>query len=121
MPREAHLNRVMEVLGSQVGLIADLAALPAGNLRAVLLGVAARRAASRRPADLLRHYEREASFLPSPIDAAEHRRLQRRAVEQLPRGFVELELAPHAPLGTSSVLGDFSQTVSRPRSPTARW
>lgn len=27
----------------------------------------------------------------------------------LPEGFEELVLAPHAPLGTSSVLGEFSQ------------
>jgi hypothetical protein len=89
--------------------IERLVGLPAGDLRALLLEVAARRARARRPVDVLRRYEHEASFAPAPVDAAAYRRLEDRAFSALPDGFVEIVLAPHAPLGTSSVLGDLSQ------------
>ena len=48
-------------------------------------------------------------FWPSAIDPAAYRRFETWALSVLPDEFVELVLAPHAPLGTSSVLGTFSQ------------
>jgi hypothetical protein len=90
-------------------VVARMAALQAGDVRAVLLDLVARRAASLRPADVLRRYETEASFWPSAVDPAAYRRFETWALSILPDEFVELVLAPHAPLGTSSVLGTFSQ------------
>jgi len=109
MARGSVLDRVLRTLGSGSDVVERLAGLPAGDLRAVLLEVAARRAAARRPADVLRRYEREASFAPAPVDSAAYRRLEAWAFAALPAGFVEIALAPHAPLGTSSVLAELSQ------------
>jgi hypothetical protein len=58
---------------------------------------------------VLRRYEHEESFAAAPVDAAAYRRLECWAFGALPDGFVEIVLAPHAPLGTSSVLADLSQ------------
>ncbi|MDQ6818157.1 MAG: hypothetical protein M3018_12235 [Actinomycetota bacterium] len=79
------------------------------DIRAVLLDVAAQRAASLRPADILKRYEKAATVQPSPVEAGSQRRFESWAMDLLPEGFVELTLAPQAPLGTSSVLGGFSQ------------
>ena len=96
-------------MGADGDLLARLAALQAADLRAVLLDVAARRAASLCPADVLRRYETTPLLQPSSVDAAARRRFVSSAMEMLPEGFVELVLSPHAPLGASSVLGRFSQ------------
>jgi hypothetical protein len=96
-------------LSTDDGLFHRLAALQSADVRAVLLDLAARRAGALRPADILRRYEAAATLKPSPVDAASHRQLESWAMDVLPDGFVELVLAPHAPLGTSSVLGRFSQ------------
>ena len=97
----------MRTLGSGPDVVERLAGLPAGDLRALLLEVAARRAAARSPADVLRRYE--ASLAPAAVDAAAYRRLEGWALGALPDGFAEIVLAPHAPLGASSVLADLSQ------------
>jgi hypothetical protein len=109
MPGGPHLDRIVRRLGTDGDVFGRLAGLQAADLRAVLLEVAARRAASLRPADVLRQYETKAMLQPSSVDAASHRRFEASAMEMLPEGFVELLLAPHAPLGVSSVLGRFSQ------------
>jgi hypothetical protein len=109
MPAGPRLHRIARRMGVDGDVFVELAALQASDLRAVLLDVARRRAASRRPAVVLRHYERTALLQPSSVDAVSHRRLQASAMELLPDGFVELLLSPHAPLGVSSVLGRFSQ------------
>jgi hypothetical protein len=109
MARGRILDRVVRTLGSGTDVVERLAGLPASDLRALLLEVAARRAAARRPADVLRRYEHEVSFTSASVDAAAYRRLEGWAFEALPDGFVEIVLAPHAPLGTSSVLADLSQ------------
>jgi hypothetical protein len=103
------LDRVVRTLGGGSDVLDRLAALPAGDVRALLLELAARRAAARRPADVLRRYEQERSFAPAPVDAQAYRRLEAAALEALPDGFEEIVLAPHAPLGTSSVVADLSQ------------
>jgi hypothetical protein len=109
MRRGSHLGRIARVLKADDGLFPRLAALQSADVRAVLLDLAARRAASLRPADILRRYEAGATLQPSSIDPASYRRFESWAMDQLPEGFEELMLAPHAPLGTSSVLGGFSQ------------
>jgi hypothetical protein len=107
--RQRHLERVARALGVEGGVFARLAELQSADLRAVLLDVAARRAAERRPADVLAQYERDRTLRPSTLAPAVYRAFESRAMEALPPGFIELSLAPHAPLGTSSVLGRLSQ------------
>jgi hypothetical protein len=107
--RQRHLERVARSLGVDAGAFARLAALQSADVRAVLLDMAARRASGRRPADVLRQYERDPTLRPSPITPAVYRAFESRAMAALPPGFIELSLAPHAPLGTSSVLGRLSQ------------
>jgi hypothetical protein len=58
---------------------------------------------------VLGQYERDPALRASTIAPACSRALESRAMEALPPGFTELSLAPHAPLGTSSVLGRLSQ------------
>jgi hypothetical protein len=109
MPGGSHLARIARTVGADGELFARLAALQAADLRAALLDVAGRRAARLRPADVLERYETVRTVQPSPVDPAARRRFECFAMDRLPDGFVELGLAPHAPLGTSSVLGGFSQ------------
>jgi hypothetical protein len=109
VPGGPHLERIARRIATDGDLFARLAALQAADLRAVLLEVAARRAATLRPADVLRRYETMVILQPSSVDAAAHRRFEASAMAMLPEGFVELLLSPHAPLGASSVLGGFSQ------------
>src|SRR3954453_19258319 len=107
--RQRQMERVARSLGVERGVLARLAALQSGDVRAVLLDVAARRASVRRPADVLGQYERDRTLRPSTPAPGVYRAFESRAMEALPPGFVELSLAPHAPLGTSSVLGGLSQ------------
>src|SRR3954467_4249544 len=109
MPGGSHLARIARTLETDGELFARLAALQAADLRAALLDVAGRRASSLRPADVLKRYETVPTVLPSALDPAARRPFECLAMDRLPDGFVELQLAPHAPLGTSSVLGGFSQ------------
>lgn len=109
MDATAQLTRIARRLGADPELPARLAALEGGDLRALLLDVAARRAGRRQPADVLRRYVETPGLAPSPGDPQRHRELVGAAMATLPDGFEELELAPHAPLGTASVLGRFSQ------------
>jgi len=109
MPAGSHLARIARTVGADGELFARLAALQAADLRAAFLDVAARRAARLRPADVLKRYETVGTVQPSSADPAAQRRFECSAMELLPDGFVELLLAPHAPLGASSVLGGFSQ------------
>jgi hypothetical protein len=107
--RERQLERVARSLGVERGVFARLAALQSADVRAVLLDVSARRASGRGPADVLRHYERDRTLRPSTLAPAVYRTFESLAMEALPPGFVELSLAPHAPLGTSAALGRLSQ------------
>jgi hypothetical protein len=109
MRRGSHLDRIARVLNADDGLFSRLAALQSADVRAILLDLAARRAASLRPADILRRYEALATLRPSSIEPASFRGFESWVMDLLPEGFEELALAPHAPLGTSSVLGGFSQ------------
>jgi hypothetical protein len=106
---EGQLGRVARSLGVERGVFASLAEVQSADLRAVLLDVAARRASGRRPADVLQQYERDRTLRPSPVGPAVLRAFEARAMDALSSGFEELTLAPHAPLGTSSVLAGFSQ------------
>jgi hypothetical protein len=104
----AQLTRVLRALGAEPDLPSRLAALHGGDLRALLMEVASRRAAARTPADLLRRYEDSPQAQVSPV-AAPLRELEATALGLLPNGFEEVTLPPHALLGVSSVLGRFSQ------------
>jgi hypothetical protein len=85
--RLRQLERVARSLGVDEDVFARLAALQSADLRAVLLDVAARRAAERRPADLLGHYERDGTLRASTVAPAVYRALEARAMEALPPGF----------------------------------
>jgi hypothetical protein len=89
------------------------AGLPASEVWSLLMGVLARRARQRSPADLLQQWERDRFLQISYID-------QRTLIEldghllAAAAGFEAVELSPLAPLGACSVLGLASQnkTVS---------
>src|SRR3954463_9962326 len=111
MPAGSHLARIARTVGADGELFARLAALQAADLRAALLDVAGRRAARLRPAGgpardetgppgAPARSETVPTVQPSSADPAARRRLERLAMDLLPDGFVELQLAPHAPLGT---------------------
>lgn len=107
--QQGHFDRVARTLGIERDTFARLAEVQSADLRAVLLHVAARRASGRRPADVLQQYERDRTLRPSALEPAALRAFEARAMAALPSGFDELTLAPHTPLGTSSVLAGFSQ------------
>lgn len=109
MQRASQLARIVRSLRADADVLPRLAGLQSADLRALLLDVAARRAGALRPADILRHFEAQQSLRPAALDAASHRRFVAWAMDLLPEGYRELTLAPHAPLGTSSVLAGFSQ------------
>jgi len=96
MQRGSQLARIARLLRTDDGLVARLAALQSADVRALLLDVAARRAASLRPVDILQRYEAGISLQPSLVDAASLREFESRAMDLLPEDFVELALAPHA-------------------------
>jgi hypothetical protein len=93
MSAGSHLGRVTRQIGADADLFSRLAGLQAADLRAVLLDVAARHAASLRPADVLRRYQATAMLQPSSLDAAALRRFEASAMEMLREGCVELRLA----------------------------
>jgi hypothetical protein len=87
--------------------------LPASGVWSLLLGVLARRARQRSPAELLRQWERDRFLQPSYIDQRTLNELDGHLLAAA-AGFEAIELTPLAPLGACSVLGLASQnkTVS---------
>jgi hypothetical protein len=87
--------------------------LPASELWSLLLGVLARRAEGRAPAELLRQWEQDRFVQPAFIDQRTLNALDGHLLAAA-AGFEAIELSPLAPLGSCSAVGLASQnkTVS---------
>ena len=82
--------------------------LPASALWSLLLDVLARRAAERRPSDLLQQWQRDGFTRPAPVDQRTAMSLDL-ALFAAAAAFEAVELSPLAPLGVCSVVGLGSQ------------
>ena len=87
--------------------------LAGSDLHSVLLEVMQRRAASRSPADVLAHYERDPFCAPAIVDLRESHAVDGHLLAAA-NGFEALGLSPVAPLGASS-----PKAHTRPN--TVRW
>ncbi len=108
-------DRIVERIEREVGLpglVERLAAVPAADLRSLLLEVTRRRAERLGPRDVLRQYESDRFVGVSTVDAGRLRGVERLAVETLPEGFETLELSPVAPFGLVAALGGLSQNLT---------
>src|SRR6266850_6037214 len=82
--------------------------LPASRLWSLLLGVAEARATGRRPAELVKQWDRDRFVQPAIVD-------QRTLVEVdgyllgAASAFASIELSPVAPLGVCAIIGHASQ------------
>jgi hypothetical protein len=92
------------------------AGLPASEVWSLLLGVVARRAEGRSPAELLRQWEQDRFVQPASIDQRTLNALDGHLLAAA-AGFEAIELSPLAPLGSCSAVGLASQnkTVSTVR------
>jgi len=90
--------------------------LPASEVWSLLLGVLARRAEGRAPAELLRQWEQDRFVQPAFIDQRTLNALDGHLLAAA-EGFEAIELSPLAPLGSCSAVGLASQnkTVSTAR------
>lgn len=90
--------------------------LPASEVWSLLLGVVARRAEERAPADLLRQWEQDRFVQPAFIDQRTLNALDGHLLAAA-EGFEAIELSPLLPLGACSAVGLASQnkTVSTVR------
>ncbi|MGV9762584.1 hypothetical protein [Micromonospora tulbaghiae] len=86
-----------------------LAALPAADLRTLLLGVARDRAGAVRPAQVLRRWQEDRFVRPSAADPRVLSRLEGRIWALLPPDAAGVELSPVAPLGTCAAVARISQ------------
>ena len=82
--------------------------LTGSELHSVLLEVLQRRAASRSPADVLAHYERDPFCAPAIVDLRESLAVDGHLLAAAD-GFEALGLSPVAPLGTCSAVANTSQ------------
>ncbi len=82
--------------------------LTASDLQSLMLHVYRERSVRRTPAELLAQYERMAMLRPASVDARLLLEVDRLAFEQS-AAFEALELAPVAPLGLNTVLGQIDQ------------
>jgi hypothetical protein len=105
---ERILRRIDRAAGVD-DLAGALERLAPSDLQTLLLEVTARRARGLAPTGVLDRYARNRFVRPAATDPADLVELDRRAFALLPDGYEALELAPVAPLGTSSVLGGLSQ------------
>lgn len=83
--------------------------LPGADLRTLLLDVAAARAATARPADVLAQWRRDRMVRPADVDPRRLWALEARLWAELPEEFAAVEPAPVAPLATAAALGGVSQ------------
>lgn len=83
--------------------------LPGADLRTLLLDVAAARAATTRPADVLAQWRRDRMVRPADVDPRRLWPLEARLWAELPDEFAAVEPAPVAPLATAAALGGVSQ------------
>ena len=82
--------------------------LAGSDLHSVLLEVMQRRAASRSPADVLAHYERDPFCAPAIVDLRESHAVDGHLLAAA-NGFEALGLSPVAPLGASSAMAHTGQ------------
>ncbi len=106
--REAALRRVVEKTGFD-DLVSVLAELPAPDLTTVLLAVAAQRAATVTPAEVLRRFETDRFTRPATVSGRAMVDVVGHMVGALPARFDLVELAPLSPLGTHSALAPVHQ------------
>jgi hypothetical protein len=99
--REAGLPGLVDALANR---------LEPADLRSLLLEVERRRTAKRSPAELLRQYARDPFVRPWRGDALRAAAVEQLAFARLPSGYQAVDVAPLAPLGTSSVLGTVQQS-----------
>ncbi|MDX6516473.1 MAG: hypothetical protein QOH73_2139 [Gaiellaceae bacterium] len=98
------------------GLVDTLAErLAPTDLRSLLLEVQRRRAEVRTPAELLRQYTTDRFVQPAPGDPLRSLAIEQLAFALLPTGYEALDVAPVAPLGTSSCSAPSSRTPSSRR------
>ena len=84
-------------------------ALPPSDLRSLLIGLAAARAAHVTSADLVASWRRDRFVQPSACDPRRVSSLEAQLWRLLPDEFAGVDLSPVAPLGSCSVLGPVSQ------------
>ena len=107
MPDNQAEQRVWAALPAQTR--EALAALSDSDLRSLLLTVARERAARVTPAELMRRWSSDRFVRPAEVDPRTCNSLEARLWDLLPSQVHGVELAPVAPLGTSSALGPVSQ------------
>lgn len=86
-----------------------LTALPASDLRTLLLHVFRARAAARPLRDIARQFRDQAVCSASPIDARTLHRIEGMALDALPADVEAVDLAPVVPLGAQNRLGGTPQ------------
>ncbi|MEV4463982.1 hypothetical protein AB0J51_10185 [Micromonospora echinofusca] len=86
-----------------------LAGLATADLRTLLLAVARDRAATVRPADLIRRWRSDRFTRPAMADPRALAAVEARLWELLPAQFAGVDLSPVAPLGTCSAVAPVSQ------------
>lgn len=82
--------------------------LAGSDLHSALLEVMQRRAAARRPSDVLAHYQRDGFCAPAAVDLRTSLAVDTHLLAAA-EGFEAIELSPVAPLGATSALGHTSQ------------
>jgi hypothetical protein len=98
--RETGVPAIFELLASR---------LPATDLQSLLLAVMQRRAASVRPADLLRRYEQDRFVQPGALSPRVLSDVERLAHRALPASFELVALSPVTPLGSVAALTEVAQ------------
>lgn len=95
--------------GLPAGTRAALADLPPADLRTLLLTVARDRAATVRPADVVRRWREDRFVRPGDVDPRALARVEARVWDLLPADVTGVELSPVAPLGTCTAVAPVSQ------------
>lgn len=108
MANSSLIARIARALSAADALEALESTLPPTDLQSLLLHVFARRSAQRGEAELLGQYERSAMVRPGAVNARELAALEQAAYDSAPQ-FEAIELAPVAPLGLNTVLGQIHQ------------
>ena len=102
--------RILEDAGNRVAFDALASSLPGTDATSLLMQVFNERATSRTASDLMRQYRRDRFVAPAQVDAIAVARAELLALERSAQaGFRSVALAPLAPLGAHSVVGDVPQ------------
>ena len=111
--RKDSVNPTLQRIDRRAG-VEDLASILAERLRpterqTLLLEVARRDAARRRPAEVLADYEANRFVRPAVVSPARLLEWQRIVAENLPPAFEVMDLSPLTPLGTCSAVAGVTQ------------